>query len=269
MDSNENITPLEETTNENGELSHSDKMIGVFTEPAKMFQQTSKFPPRNKDWVIPVLILFLVAALIRIIAMTNKEVYFEAKEKGVERIEKMVESGTLTREQGDEAINRIDQQMEFMQGPIGWVITIATTLIFGFIVIFIIVGFYYLLIRFLLKGEGTFASALVANGLTMYISTLQLIIAGILTMLLGKMMTDTSLASFMSIDKNTITGWLLAKVDPISIWAYIVLSIGFAKMFKSETTGKYYVLVFGSWLIVMFILFQVAQAIPFLQNFMQ
>ena len=268
MDPNDTLTPTEETT-ESGELSHSDKMIGVFTEPAKMFQQTSKFPTRNKDWVIPVLILFLVAALIRIIAMTNKEVYFEAKKQGVERIEKMVENGTLTKEQGDEAINRIDQQMEFMQGPIGWVITIATTLIFGFIVIFIIVGFYYLLIRFLLKGEGTFASALVANGLTMYISTLQLIIAGILTMLLGKMMTDTSLASFMSIDKNTITGWLLAKVDPISIWAYIVLSIGFAKMFKSETTGKYYVLVFGSWLIVMFILFQLAQAVPFLQNFIQ
>jgi len=268
MDPNDTLTPTEETT-ESGELSHSDKLIGVFTEPAKMFQQTSKFPTRNKDWVIPVLILFLVAALIRIIAMTNKEVYFEAKKQGVERIEKMVENGTLTKEQGDEAINRIDQQMEFMQGPIGWVITIATTLIFGFIVIFIIVGFYYLLIRFLLKGEGTFASALVANGLTMYISTLQLIIAGILTMLLGKMMTDTSLASFMSIDKNTITGWLLAKVDPISIWAYIVLSIGFAKMFKSETTGKYYVLVFGSWLIVMFILFQLAQAVPFLQNFIQ
>ena len=268
MDPNDTLTPTEETT-ESSELSHSDKMIGVFTEPTKMFQQTAKFPTRNKDWVIPVLILFLVAALIRIIAMTNKEVYFEAKKQGVERIEKMVENGTLTKEQGDEAINRIDQQMEFMQGPIGWVITIATTLIFGFIVIFIIVGFYYLLIRFLLKGEGTFASALVANGLTMYISTLQLIIAGILTMLLGKMMTDTSLASFMSIDKNTITGWLLAKVDPISIWAYIVLSIGFAKMFKSETTGKYYVLVFGSWLIVMFILFQVAQAVPFLQNFIQ
>ena len=156
-----------------------------------------------------------------------------------------------------------------MQGPVGWVITIATTLIFGFIIFFIIVGFYYLLIRFLLKGEGTFSSALVANGLTMYISTLQLIIAGMLTMLLGQMMTDTSLASFMGIDKNTITGWLLAKIDPISIWAYIVLSIGFAKMFKSKTTGKYYAMVFGSWLIVMFILFQISQAVPFLQNFMQ
>jgi hypothetical protein len=159
--------------------------------------------------------------------------------------------------------------MEFMNGPIGWIITIATTLIFGFIVYIIIVGIYYLFIKFLLKGDGTFTSALVANGLTAYISILQIVIAGILTMLLGKMIMDTSVASIIGSDKNTLTGWLLAKIDPISIWAYIVLAIGFAKMFKSESTGKYYVLVFGIWLIGMFILFQLAQAVPFLQNFMQ
>ena len=168
-----------------------------------------------------------------------------------------------------QAIEGVDQQMEFMNGPIGWVITIATTLIFGFIVFFIIVGIYYLLIKFLLKGEGTFASALVANGLTIYIGVLQVIVAGILTMLLGKLIMDTSLASIMGSDKNTITGWVLAKVDPISIWAYIVLAIGLAKMFKSESTGKYYAVVFGVWLIGMFILFQLAQAVPFLQNFIQ
>ena len=47
MDSNETITASEETPGGNGELTHSDKMIGVFTEPAKMFQHTSKFPTRN------------------------------------------------------------------------------------------------------------------------------------------------------------------------------------------------------------------------------
>ncbi len=268
MNSNETITPTEDTTNGEGELSHSDKMIGVFTEPAKMFYHTSKFPPRNKDWVIPVILLFLVVALIRIIAMTNEEVYFEAKQQGIERIEKMVEGGTLTREQGDEAINAIDQQMEFMQGPIGWIITIATALIFGFIVFILIVGLYFLLIKFLLKGEGTFSSALVANGLTVYIGILQVIVAGILTMLLGKMMMDTSVASLTGTDKNTMAGWLLSRLDPISIWSYIVLAIGFAKMFKSESTGRYYALVFGVWLIGMFILFQISQAVPFLQNFM-
>lgn len=269
MDSNENITTTEEPTNSDAELSHSDKMIGVFTEPSKMFYHTSKFPPRNKDWVIPVFVLFLVVALIRIIAMTNEEVYFDAKQQGIERIEKMVEDGTLTREQGDEAINNVDQQMEFMQGPVGWVITIATTLIFGFIVFFIIVGIYYLMVKFLLKGEGSFTSALVANGLTIYIGVLQVIIAGILTMLFGRMMMDTSVASFTGADKNTMTGWILARLDPISIWSYIILAIGLAKMFKSESTGRYYALVFGVWLIGMFILFQLAQAVPFLQNFIQ
>jgi hypothetical protein len=266
MDLNETIDSSEQ---EAGELSHSDKMIGVFTEPAKMFSITSKFPPRNKDWVIPVVIFFIVIALIRILAMTNKEVYFEAKKQGIERIEKMVESGTMTREQGDEAIDAIDQQMEFMQGPIGWVITIASTIIFGLIIFLIIVGIYYLFIKFLFKGEGTFASALVASGLTTYINILQIIIGGILTMLLGKMIMDSSLASLMGSDKTTLTGWLLAKVDPISIWAYIILAIGFAKMFKSESTGKYYALVIGLWLIGGFIIFQLAQALPFLEVFLQ
>ena len=269
MDLNNTTSSEEHSPNGNGELGHSDKMIGVFTEPSNMFSHTSKFAPRHKDWVIPVVIFFIVVALIRNIAMTNKEVYFEAKKQGIDRIEKMVESGTLTREQGDEAIEAIDQQMEFMQGPIGWGITIATTLIFGFIVFFIIVGIYFLFIKFLLKGEATFISALVANGLTTYISILQIIIAGILTMLFGKMIMDTSLASLMGSDKTTLTGWLLAKVDPISIWGYIILAIGFAKMFKSESAGKYYALVFGLWLIGMFILFHLGQAVPFLQNFVQ
>lgn len=266
MDSSDTITPEEESPNGNGELSHSDKIIGVFTEPAKMFAHTSKFPPRNKDWVVPVLILFILAGLIQRIALMNEEVYFEAMQKQAEDIEQQVKSGELSREDADQRIEAIET---FTRGPIGWITTIGGALIGGFIVFLIIGGFYFLFIKFLLKGEGTFASVLVVNGLTIYINILQIIIGGILTMLFGKMIMDTSLASLMGSDKMTFTGWILARLDPISIWAYIVLAIGFAKMFKSESTGKYYILVFGVWLIGMFILFQLAQAVPFLQNFMQ
>lgn len=261
---------LNETTNsaeqEVGELSHSDKMIGVFTEPANMFSITSRFAAKHKDWVIPVLLFFIVISLIRIIAMTNEEVYFEAKKQGIDRIEKMVESGTLTREQADQQIDSLDT---FMKGPMSWIFTIIPTLLFGFIFFIVITGIYFLFIKFALKGEGTFTGALVANGLTSYISILQIVIAGILTMLMGKMMMDTSVASFIGSDKNTIAGWFLSKIDPISIWAYIVLAIGFAKMNKSESTGKYYILVFAIWLIGTFIWFQITQAVPFLQGFNQ
>jgi len=246
------------------ELSHSDKMIGIFTEPTKTFEQTAIFPPRNKDWVIPLVIFFFIVAVIRMVSMMNEEVFFEAKQKQIDSIEKMVESETLTREDGDAAIERIDEQMEFMQGPVGWVITIATTLIFGFIVFFIIVGIYFLFVKLLLKGEGGYASALVANGLTAYISIVQYIIVGILTMAFGALINDTSLAALLGTDRTTIAGFFLAKIDPLSIWAYFVLSIGLAKMFKSQSTGKYYAMVFSLWIVGGLLLFLTAQAVPFL-----
>ena len=112
------------------ELSHSDKMIGVLTEPGKMFGQTAMFPARNKDWVIPILILLILIGITRTISMMNEEVFLEAKQEQIDRIDKMVEDGTLTQEQGDRAIEGIDNQMEMMRGPLGWVINIASVLIF-------------------------------------------------------------------------------------------------------------------------------------------
>jgi hypothetical protein len=257
----ENTLPEDQS---NGELSHSDKMIGVFTEPGKMFEHTSKFPIRNKDWVIPLLILFILIGITRTISMMDEDVFLEAKQKQMENIEKMVEAGTLSHDQGEQAIENIDQQMEFMRGPVGWIINIVSTLIFGFIFFFIITGIYFLFIKLLLKGEGTYSGAMITNGLVGYISIIQVILAAILTMALGSMMQDTSLASIIGSDKATITGWLFAKIDPISIWSYIVLSIGFAKMFKTESAGKYYALVFGLWLIGGLLIFFTSQAVPFL-----
>lgn len=251
-------------TNSNGELSHSDKMIGVFTEPGKMFERTSKFPPRHKDWVIPLLVLFILIGITRSISMLDEEVFYTVKQEQIEQVQQSIEDGTRTPEEGEQTIEAIEQQMEFMRGPVGWIINIVATIIFGFIFFFIIVGIYFFFIKAILKGEGTYGSAMVANGLTAYISVIQVVIAAILTMVMGKMMQETSLASFMGSDKDAIIGWVYAKINPFSIWAYIVLSIGFAKMFKSQSSGKYYALVFGLWLIGGLLIFFLAQAVPFL-----
>ena len=261
---NEQAGSTEPATNQEEELNHSDKMIGVFSEPVKTFEQTAKFPTRNKDWVIPILILLILIGVTKTISMMDEEVFLEAKQKQIENIEKLVADGTLTEEQGNEAIDRIDEQMQYMRGPVGWVINIVSVLIFGFIFFFIIAGIYFLFIKFLLKGDGTYASTLVASGLTGYITIIQVIVAAILTMAFSKVVEDTSLAALLSSDKSTIAGWLFAKVDPISIWAYAVLSFGFAKMFKSESTGKYFVLVFGLWLLGGLLIYFLAQAVPFL-----
>jgi hypothetical protein len=83
-------------------------------------------------------------------------------------------------------------------------------------------------------------------------------------MAFGALINDTSLATLVGTDRGTIAGFLLAKVDPLSLWAYIVLSIGLAKMFKSQSTKNYYVLVFSLWIVGGLLIFLVAQAVPFL-----
>ncbi|MFO7526168.1 MAG: YIP1 family protein, partial [Ignavibacteriaceae bacterium] len=249
------------------ELNHSDKMIGVFTEPSNMFKITSYFPVRTKDWLIPILIVFALVGIVRSISMMNEEVFFEAKQQQIKGIEKMVESGTIPKDQEDAMIERVNQQMEYMRGPVGWILNIVSTLIFGSIFFFIIAAIYFLLVKLVLKGDGTYQHVLVASGLSVYITIIQVILTGILTLMLGKIFQDTSVAAIMGVERSTLTGFFLAKLDPISIWAYAVLSIGLAKLFKADDVKNYYLVVFGLWILGSLLFFYIAKAVPFLSAF--
>jgi hypothetical protein len=262
-------TPVDEVLQPSEEeLSHSDKMIGVFTEPDNTFSKISKFPPKTIDWLLPMTILLLVVALTQILVMTNEEIYFQVKEKQRAETEKMfndmVEKGQITREQADQQMEMVEERMDMGRGPGGMALMVISIFFIGFLMYFIVSGVYFLLSRFALKGTGTYKSSLVANGLTSYIAVISIILAAILSYAFGRQMMDISVASLINADKTTFAGFALSKLDIFSIWVYIVLSIGLARMFKSESKGKYYIMVFGLWIIWSFITFFIAKAVPFL-----
>ena len=250
------------------ELSHTDKMIGIFSEPSATYEKIARFPVRTIDWLMPFLLLLFIISVTQILVMSNEEIYYQAKQKQEEQLQKtfdeMVQKGQMTREQADEQIESARERMEMGRGPVGWILQTAGIFIFGSIVFFLIVLIYYLLAKFALKGNGNYSSALVASGLTAYISIIQVVLTAILALALGKLMRDVSVASLLSMDKSTITGWFLGKLDPISIWTYTVVSIGLAKMFRSESTLKYFMLVFGVWILGSLLLWGIGQAVPFL-----
>ena len=43
-----------EIESEEDELSHTDKLAGLFTEPSSTFQSIAKFPPKVIDWLLVV-----------------------------------------------------------------------------------------------------------------------------------------------------------------------------------------------------------------------
>jgi hypothetical protein len=258
MDETQNYA---QETVEGNELSHSDKAVGIFTEPSNTFEQTAKFPPRTIDWLLPFAILLLIVAVSNILMMSNKDISYEIRQKQVKAIEEMAERGTITQEQAESQIEATEQMMN---SPIAKIISVISIFIVGFIFFFIITGIYYLFVKLLFKGNGSFSSALVANGLTSYIGIIQVLSATILAFLFGRLMKDASVASLFNIDSTTFSGFLLGKLDIISIWAYIVLGIGLAKMFKSQSTGKYIFLSLALWILGGLLMFFLIKAVPFL-----
>ena len=250
------------------ELNHTDKMSGIFTEPSSTFEKIAKFPVKTVDWLLPVLILLAVVAITQILVMSNEEIYYQSRQKQMEQVEKtfdeMVEKGQMTREQADQQLENARQRMDMGRGPVGWILQTVGIFIVGFIFFFFVALIYFLFARFALKGEGGYTSVLVASGITSYIVIIQVVLAAILAMAFGRLLNGVSIAALADIDKSTIVGFILGKIDPFSIWAYSVVSIGLAKMFKSDSTTKYFLMVFSVWILGSLLIWGIGKVVPFL-----
>ncbi len=258
----------EQTPNEMEELSHTDKIVGVISEPSTLFSKLSLFPVKTTDWMLPLLAMIIISIAATFIYMSNPEIKLQMQlqqQKAMqEQFDKMVESGQMTRQQADEQLEKTSQMMN---NPM-------LTLLFPSIGIFIITIIWFFIIttiafmiaKFALKGDGGFTQAMSAMGLPLYISVLQTIVLIILGLIMGKMLTGLNPAALTGMDVKTLPGFLLSRLDVFSIWFYIVVGIAFAKMFKSDNVKKYVITSIGVWLVFMFIIYGLSLVSPFFGN---
>ncbi len=270
MEENNQVKDQELYDDEEFELSHTDKLVGIFTEPKVTFEQISKFPAKATDWFIPLILMALVAIFSNIIMMSNPTIKYQIVEERLneleEKLDKEVEAGNITREKAD---SQLEFTREMMEGNniIGLLVQGIGTVIALFIFFTITAIVFHALSKIILKGQGTYAASLVAYGLPYYVYIIHMIIMVLIAMAMDKYIADLSIATFADLDKHTFVGFILSKLDPFSIWFYGLIAIGLAKMHKSNEVGKYMGLVYGSWLGFSLILFILSKYIPFFQNF--
>jgi len=263
METEDTIQP-QEPKEETEELSHTDKIVGVISEPSNLFSKLAFLNTKATDWIFPLLALIVVAIVSTFIYMSNPEIKYQMQqeqEKAMrEQFDKMVESGQMSREQADE---QMEQSAQFVNNPMFmYLIPSISVFVIMLLWFFVFTTLAFLLAKFALKGDGTYSQAMTAMGLPMYISVLGSIILVIIGMLLGKMLTGFNPATFMGMDLKTLPGFLLSRIDLFTIWFYVVVGIAFAKMFKSDNVKKYVITSLAAWLIFMFIIFLLVQAVP-------
>lgn len=262
--------PQEEATDEDFELNHSDKLVGVFSEPASTFQGISKVGVKTSDWLIPLLVVIVISIISHVVMLNNPAIKYSMMEEQMsaveERLDDMVESGQMSEEQKEQQLQQTRNFME-NQGGTQIIFSAIGIIIFTFIMFFIVSGVFFAVSKFGLKGDGDYKSAMAAYGLPHYIIVVQVIVMVILAFVFDRFLQGTSVAAILDSDKTTFAGWVFSKLDVFSIWFYGVVAVGFAKMFKAESYGKYFAMVFGLWLGVGFILWLLADTLPFLRWF--
>ncbi|MCF8243202.1 MAG: YIP1 family protein [Melioribacteraceae bacterium] len=252
------------------ELNHTDKVVGIFLEPDTTFNRISKFPPKLTDWLFPIVLLMIVTIISNISMMNNPHLQHSLMQKQLTRVENdlraLVERGDLSKAEADKQLqsvkdnleNRINTPLSIQQ----FVVMVAVAVPF-----FISAFAMFLIAKFILKGSGSYSSALVSLGLPNYIIILQVAIMTIIAMFTDVYLSGTSIASFLNMDTtNDFLGFILNKVDLFSIWFYTVTGIGLARMFNSNEKSKYISAVFILWIGSGIIFFWLAKAVPFISG---
>jgi hypothetical protein len=262
--------PIEEIVEEEEELGLTDKIISVLSEPGELFSKLANQPVKTMDWFLPLLLVAVVAVVSNFVLMGDPEIKANMIEKQMEQIaenfQEAVDSGRMSQEQADQQLDAISQRME-EGGSTQLMRAAIAMLLFTFIFFFIIAGVYLLVVKFGLKGAGDYKVSMLAYGLPHYIIIIQIVVMIIAGLGFGKMFMDSSVGSFMGIEKDTLFGWFMHKLDPISIWFYAVVGIAYAKLFKSDNTTKYIITIFALWIGFSLLFHFLAQALPFLKWF--
>jgi hypothetical protein len=206
-------------------LGVSDQFIGILSEPSATFENVRLAGPRKKDWLVPLVALVVIVLASTMIKFTNESFKAEIKQKGVEAIQKQVQSGKMTQEQANTALQQMDSMSGIQVYFAAFGVLLGTPLIF-----LLIVFLYWLILKFGMKGAVTYALLLSICGLTTYINVIDQLVSLLLSFATGNSMAGLNPLLFMKHEVGNKFHSVLMFINPISIWAYYLQGIGFHKV---------------------------------------
>lgn len=209
------------------------RWIDIYFSPQAAYESIDRKP----DWVVPLLVVALIAAVSTFILFP---VIVETQ------IQQLVDKQGMSYEDAQSQVQQGEVFIKYI-GPIGAIIS-------TFVIAFIVAGAFFLVNNFLLGGESPYKKVLsVYSYTTLGIQTVGTIIA--VPVMLAKNSFDVpfSPAAFLSADmKEDFIYKFLSKFDLFTIWMVVLLIIGFGVIYKFSR-GKAATAVVGLWIIWIFV----------------
>ena len=224
---------MEETTSNTEKMSVLNKMINIFTNPAKVFASLDSY----KDWLIPLLVIIVVATG-RQFVMQDLEI--DAVKERITRNEQIPE------EQKTAILEKIDQDT---QGTFSNIKSIGGIVIMTFLFAALVAGLYFFTGNIIFGGSTSYANMLSVYALGSLIFIPEHIVKTALALSKGSTTVYTSLAIlFDPAESSTLLFTLANAIDIFSIWKLAVWAIGFGVVYKFNQTKSW--IAVGFWYLV-------------------
>jgi hypothetical protein len=221
-------------------MSVSEKMAGIFASPGEVYEDVRSTPRTNNNWVIPTIVLIVVAILCTLLVMNNPSLQHQLGAAQREAIDKLVQEGRITQEQAD-------RQAEMMSGgsPLMLIGIVVSTPIITFAILFLFAVVYWLVGKFAMKSSAPYMKVVEVVGLTFYIGAIGRLVTTAMMFVMDSLHASPSLALLVTdFSMQNKMHQALSAVNIFTIWSLVVTAIGLARLFQRDLP-KVLVLVFA------------------------
>ncbi len=163
-------------------MSFMDKAAGIFYEPSRVFESFRTDGVKTADWLVPLLILAVIASLGTYVRFTTPDLRFQFIQMQEQRIDKSVNEGKITAEQAQQAKDRMGSSSGLFMvfGILGAVVGL-------FIIFFLTAAVWLLVGKYALKGTAmTYNHAMAIAGTTSWIAAVGAILGIVIAIAMSR-----------------------------------------------------------------------------------
>jgi hypothetical protein len=233
-------------------MSFTEKLVNVFASPGELFENVRLTPRTPSNWIIPVVIMIVVAIAMQQIIMNNPSLSAQTKaliDKATnERLDKEVQAGKKTPEQAEQEREQIEKFTN-PSSPVRIIMGAVSVAVFMPVILFLISLVYWLLGRTAMHATAPYMKVVEVVGLTLLIGAVESVVTTAMAVGLDSLHAGPNLAVFLSdFDFNNKLHMALAKVNLFTIWSLLVTGIGLSRLFQRDLP-KVLVLIFSLWIL--------------------
>ena len=225
------------------------RLTNVFVGPGEVFDEVKVSEPNTMNWLVPSILACVMGIIFSVVIFSQETILHDMREAAEKPIQKNVETGKMTQQQADQAVEMVEK---FMSPTIMTISGSVGSVVFTFVGLFFFALLFWLMGKFVFKAQFGYMQAVEVNGLASMISVLGALITMLVVMMKGNLLFTPGPSLLISqFDPASKTHLMLAACNLATVWWIAVVAVGLARLSGVSFT-KAAAWLFGIWVIIRF-----------------